>query len=530
MTYPANDKKFGKLRSLFWPIHSYELKKLIPMLLMFFFISFAYSTLKNMKDAFIVTAVDSGAEAIPFVKVWVMLPGAIILTALFMKLSNHFDRSKVFYVMITIFLVFFALFAFVIYPYREHLHLHKTANFLQGVLPLGLKGFVAIVRYWSFAIFYAMAELWSSVLLSLLFWGFANDIMKMNEAKRFYGLLAIGANSASIFSGQLSHYLSRHEYNPALHFGEDAWGQSVTMLTIVIIGCGIAVIGIFKWINVYVLTDTRFYTPQQKEDNAKLPKVKMSLKENFAYLAKSKYLICLAIIVITYNLIINLVEVVWKAQILELHPNPGDYNAYMSQITTLTGIIATIIALFISGNTLRKKGWTFTALITPFILLVTTILFFGALIFKESFTGVIAIAAGSSPIIIISLFGSAQNILSRSSKFTVFDATKEMAFIPLSRESRLKGKSSIDGIASRFGKSGGSVIHQVLLMIFGSLALSAPYVGIIVIFFIIVWIFATNVMGKEVSALTSDLEAEEINREHIIITTNNEIIPSKAVI
>lgn len=88
---------------------------------------------------------------------------------------------------------------------------------------------------------------------------------------------------------------------------------------------------------------------------------------------RSRYMICIAVIVIAYNLVINLVEVIWKHEMRELYPNPSDYNLYMSHITTIIGAIATLTALFVSGNSIRKCGWTFTALLTPVILAVTSV-------------------------------------------------------------------------------------------------------------------------------------------------------------
>lgn len=37
-------------------------------------------------------------------------------------------------------------------------------------------GPIAILRNWTFCLFYVMAELWGSVVVSLLFWGFANQV------------------------------------------------------------------------------------------------------------------------------------------------------------------------------------------------------------------------------------------------------------------------------------------------------------------------------------------------------------------
>src|SRR5258708_3886181 len=107
----SGNAEFGRLRSYLWPIHRGELKKLLPMLLMFFFITFDYNILRTMKDSLVVTAKDSGAEIIPFIKVWVMFPGSILLTYIFTRLSNRLARETVFYVMLSIFLLFFVSFA-----------------------------------------------------------------------------------------------------------------------------------------------------------------------------------------------------------------------------------------------------------------------------------------------------------------------------------------------------------------------------------------------------------------------------------
>ena len=51
-----------------------ERKKLIPLALMFFFILFNYTILRDTKDVLMVTAKGSGAEVIPFIKTYVNLP------------------------------------------------------------------------------------------------------------------------------------------------------------------------------------------------------------------------------------------------------------------------------------------------------------------------------------------------------------------------------------------------------------------------------------------------------------------------
>src|SRR5437763_381414 len=95
--HQTNGAVFGTIRSYAWPIYRHELRKLLPMFLMLFCICFNYTILRNLKDTLVVTAKYSGAEVIPFIKVWVVLPAAIVSTMLFSYLTNHFSRRKVFY-------------------------------------------------------------------------------------------------------------------------------------------------------------------------------------------------------------------------------------------------------------------------------------------------------------------------------------------------------------------------------------------------------------------------------------------------
>lgn len=500
---------FSRFRTALWPVHYYELKKLVPMLLIFFLITFDYNVLRVMKDTLVVTAKSSGAEVIPFIKVWVMFPGAILMTFIFTRLSNRLNRETVFYVMLGIFLTFFFVFIVFLYPARDLLHPHAAADSLQKILPQGCMGLVAMFRNWTFTSFYVMSELWSNIILSMLFWGFANQVTRLGEAKRFYGLFGIGANLSGVAAGQASAILSTNAFNPNLPFGTDAWEQSMVMLVTLVLLAGIAAMLLFRWMNSEVLTDARFYdtVAAQKENSVK---GKLSMRESFSYLLRSNYMICLAVIVVAYNLVINLVEVVWKHELRTLYPNPSDYNLYMSEVTTITGILATLTALFLSGNSIRKCGWTFTALLTPIILLLTSVGFFAFFFAKGDLATFVLQIFGTTPLAIVVFFGSAQNILSRAAKYSVFDATKEMAFVPLSTELQLKGKPAIDGICSRLGKSGGSVIHQTLLVVFSTISASAPYVAGFLLGIISIWITAARLLGRQFVELTTGPKHSEV--------------------
>lgn len=89
-------------------------KKLLPLGLMLFFILFNYTILRDTKDVLVVTAPNSGAEIIPFLKTYVNLPSAIGFTLLYSSLCNKMPPDKVFYLVMTAFLTFFGAFASII--------------------------------------------------------------------------------------------------------------------------------------------------------------------------------------------------------------------------------------------------------------------------------------------------------------------------------------------------------------------------------------------------------------------------------
>lgn len=496
---------FGPIRSLVWPIYQHEVRKVLPMSIMLFFIVISYTILRNMKDAIVVTA--SGAEVIPFLKVWVILPMAILVTFGFTWMSSRFSQERVFYILITGFLISYALFALVLYPLRDVLHPHAFADQLETLLPAGFKGLVSVLRNWTFTGFYVMSELWSPMILTVLFWGFANEITNLAEAPRFYCVLGIVANTATTLSGQLAVLVSGMEFQSFLPFGSSAWEQQITLLVLVVILAGLVTMAVFRWMNQNVLNDPTFEALHQSTGyKFKGKRKKLSLKESFSFLSGSKYLICIAILVVAYNLSINLVEVVWKDQLRREYPNPSDFNTYMNNLTSAIGVVSTVMALFMA-KIIGNLGWTRTALVTPAIMLVTCAGFFSFMLFQDHL-GWIVTFIGMTPLAIAVMFGSAQNCLSKAMKYSVFDATKEMAYIPLNHDVKLKGKAAIDGVGSRLGKSGGSFMLQGLLMAFGTLPACAPIVAVVLGIVIVLWVIAVRVLGFQFNELAATTKRE----------------------
>lgn len=100
-------------------------------------------------------------------------------------MCDNLEQKDVFYACVIPFLLFFASFALIIYPNTAVLHPHALVDQIASHLPKGFGAPLAIVRNWSFALFYVLAEMWGSVVTSLLFWGFANEVTTVDEAKKY---------------------------------------------------------------------------------------------------------------------------------------------------------------------------------------------------------------------------------------------------------------------------------------------------------------------------------------------------------
>lgn len=66
-----------------------------------------------------------------------------------------------------------------------------------------------MIETWTFSLFFCVAELWGSVVISVLFWTLANDVCTVADAKTIYPLMGIAANIALVVSGNYMKWVNR---------------------------------------------------------------------------------------------------------------------------------------------------------------------------------------------------------------------------------------------------------------------------------------------------------------------------------
>jgi len=303
---------------------------------------------------------SSGAEVIPFIKTYVNLPAAIGFTALYAKMSDAMEDNKVFYSLVTTFLLFFSSFALFIYPNRGALHPVAFVNWLSKFLPSQFSAPLSIIKNWSFSVFYVMSEMWGSVVSSLLFWKTANDVTTVEEAKKYYPLFGLGANVALIFSGQYVRWVSK--MRATLDPGVDAWAVSLRYLMGAVIASGGTLLMTYRHLQKNVVAKMQSNSGEAPKKKGKGPR--MSMKESWQFLMNSPYIRDLAMLVISYGVCINIVEVSWKAKLKEAFPSPNEYSAFMGTFSSATGSV-TLLMMLLGRSIFAKFGWRFAALVTP---------------------------------------------------------------------------------------------------------------------------------------------------------------------
>ena len=432
-------------------------------------------------------------------------------------------KKTLFYSTCIPFFTFFGLYDLFLYPNAATLHpsLAAVQAFLPGNAVTGGMAVMAnIMTHWTSALFYVMAEIYSSVSVGLLFWQFANDVVSVDQAKRFYPLFAQMSGLAPVLAGQfVVRYASK-----ATNFG-----SSMHRLTAATTFAGVMICYFYHAATKYVERTERVVvvaepTPQAPASSGtaaagegvaattaiveepkpqKKKKPSMSMKDSAKFLASSQYLRLIATLVLGYGLSINFTEIMWKSLVKKQYPNPLDYQRFMGNFSSAVGL-STCIVIFFGVHVIRLLGWRVGAMATPVTMAALSLPFFGCILMGLDSPARLSMAV---------LFGTIQSLLSKTAKYALFDPTTQMAYIPLDQESKVKGKAAIDVLGSRIGKSGGSLIQQGLVFLFGNIINAAPVVGVIFYSVLFGWIGAASKLSKLFVAQTEMEKAKQLEKK-----------------
>lgn len=477
----------SKLRQVFWPVHKHELGKFVPMACLMFCVLFNQNILRILKDSILISEIS--AEVTAFTKVYCVTPVAALFVIAYAKMTNHLTFEKIYYYLVVFFVSFFAIFAFIIYPNVHKFHTDSvTLDQLMNSYP-HLKWYIALIGNWSYVTFYTFAELWPNIFYILLFWQFANEINTTEEAKRFYTLFSLFGNSSLILVGLLIMNLSSDNSFIKKFINVSNSKVVLTQISTVLIIISAAIsCFLVRFITKNILSNPLFYIKVKME---RVTKEKMGIIESFKYIAKSKYLWLMLICSAAFGLSMNLLESVWKAKIKELYPTVNSFAEFSGMYILWTGV-AIIVMTLIGNNIMRSYNWFIAAVISPIVIIISGIIFFMLVVFDTKVLSFFNGATLMTPLALAVSVGAVQNILAKGTKYSIWDTSREMLYIPLDNELKTKGKAAVDIISSKVGKSSSGLVQSVIFTIFPAATFNtiSPLLMIIFIAVCVLWIYA----------------------------------------
>ena len=426
---------FQKISWFFWPVKQEEQSKTLPMFAVLFLVSFVYNILRTLKLTILLAEPDLPSQAISYLKIFAIMPAAIIFTWFTTKMQTALGQKGTFNWMNVLFGVLFAILTLAILPHK---------SFYKLSLP-GQSEIITLINSWYITLFYVAAEMWSSIMLNMLCWGIIIEITKLSDSKRLYSVFSLSANLATFAAGWWGSSTIEQQIKFFTGVAQTTWEQSLLFQMIVL------------WIvqGLTILTFNYAMKQQATDEQRSLDKkIRVSFIDSIKVAFSHPIIRSVSLMMISYNIIYHMIDVIHNDYVKDIFSNsPKLMNQYLNVINQYLGIFAIIFSWVLSGSFVRRFGLTYSLFLTPLMWLSLSLMDLLGSTGIFSFP-LIKWATVALPIHLLSL--SLILSVGRAAKFTIFDTAKEMSFLGLSQQDKRLGKASVDGLTSRFGKTGGA--------------------------------------------------------------------------
>lgn len=464
---------YSNMIILLLPIKKDEVTKYTYISIMLFSFLFVQNIVRNLKDTLSVRMI--GVEANSNYKVLIIPLFVVIFMYLYTNAVSRYTDIQIFYFVITCFLIWFCLFGFILFPYREYLTFSATSVDFYAEKYYSMRWLIRSLSNWPLGLFYVLSEFWQSLIITIVAWQFIMNILTLEQSHRMFISFSIISQSGLVCSGLFMYYIKvmfdflglTYKIKNLVYF---------SILTIVLF----AFLGIYMF---YILSHK--YSDKVLKDDViiKSNRQHPGLWKSILIVIKSKYTILIALIIFSYGLTINLVESKWKIVVNENSLDDLDYFRFQGELLISQGVIAVIFGLL--GANLIRYGWTKIAIIPALLTLFLGGMFFIVLIFFPGYK-------------ILYDIGFWYITYIKAGKYIFLDNTKELIYKALPLELRTKGKGSVDLLANKYGKAGASGILMVLYSLGFDLKHDDINVMIAMAFliFTILWILSVMILGR----------------------------------
>ncbi|MBD3265425.1 hypothetical protein GF373_02045, partial [bacterium] len=317
------------------------------------------------------------------------------------------------------------------------------------------------------------------LLTSLAFWGLAERLFDIRQAKRLYGLIGSGEIFAAIWVG-----LSV----PAIV----AWIGTANLLWIVTIALVLCIA-----LSILILRGHRSNEKQNLSDtHSSFAKQEKSSGQGMRALFNNRYvLLIFAIIALSYAgyyLVVNMFYV----QSAERFPDADELAVFLSKFWALTGVITFFSRTLLTGPVLRRGGLTLGLLILPISVCAGTIL-------------VLTIQWSMTSVALVFWMVAMTRMLEKVFRDSIDKSAGLILYKPLSPKLRIQAQSTVEGIIGPFA---GGLIGLGLLFLSQFAFFDLSSMAIMTFINAVLWIAIGLMIPKRyISMLTQALAKRRLN-------------------
>jgi AAA family ATP:ADP antiporter len=512
---PNDTSDFNLFQKWIAPIRLNEVPKVLPVVLLMALSLFIYTANRDVKDAVVFGEEGQSIMTVQYCKVIVMIIAIPVATA-FLKLDNMVSRDFIFFQTVLSFATYFLVNGLCLLPYRDSVHQFGSSVIRDEQFSLHADNFRRLAPLMGSVIFpistinYVFSELWGTISVSFLVWGYVNMVTPKKAAKRYYAVLGIGGQ----FGSMAGAWFVQMRAKSGATFAENMRYMNIWMSCLSLVFAAV-----YAFLQYYIMKKPQYAVPTEGGGKKKGGgKPKMTVMQALKYCMSEPYVLALCGMVFAYGFVMVLGEMTYK-DLMKLSFD-GDRNAYSGfkgLESQVCGFVAIFLMIFVGHNVIRLFGWTVTALLCPTIAgLCVAVMYVMALCgdyygVDSSGTKYFAKPEAHTYLVILRTIGLIFAVASKAVKYASFDPAKELAYLALTSEQKYKAKAAVDIVGARFGKGGGALFN--ILVISLALGKDVSYVRSTLIasligvgFGMVIWVMSDLYIGTHMAAISKRTE------------------------
>lgn len=298
-----------------------------------------------------------------------------------------------------------------------------------------------VVFWWAMAepgwvtsvLFYLFMSIVTVLVLTQL-WSYVNSVLDVRQARRLFGFIGSGALLGGVLGGQLTSWAGRNETRSAVLFGGVALALIAVLVTLMERRAGTQV-SLSGRITEHALAAVRA--------GATATSIRKIEEEGagLAAIVRSPHLRLIAAVLFMSVVASQVVDLQFN-WIVESHTsNLGERATLFGNLTSVMALSSFIFQIVLTGRIHRSLGVSFAMRVLPTFNLILSLA---------------VLLPGAAPLLIFLIPGL--RIGESGLRYSLDHATRELLFVPIAPDERVRAKGYIDVFVHRFAKGAGALL------------------------------------------------------------------------